>query len=252
MSPNPIINRRIVLAGGVSVFNQYSVLYPGNDEYSNIDAVRTAIAATTVGTISFWIKMADATPASTEYVMSFGDANADETLHMRVLTNGTIDMLLRVAGTDQWRFDTNAAPFTDNTWHKCALVQDGSVPVFLVDGNVEATTFTNTTSQPAWFSVLTGVDQGRLGCNNVNGSGNSSFINANFDHILFINRAVTLVQDQDIYNGGTPKDESAIANGVSYFRIDGDTVPTMTDSIGSNDGTYVNTVQSEIELDVAG
>ena len=224
--------------------NDFSFLFDGVDEFFNIDSVQTALSTTTTGAMGMWIKPVDSTPLATEYLFSFGDTNADEILHVRILANGTVDVLLRVAGVDQWRFNTNSAPFTSNTWHNIFLVQNG-IPVFYVDAIVEPITFTDVTAQAAWFSVLIAVDNGRIGCNNVDNGGNTNFFSGNIDEVLFLKADLLASQITSIHNLGVPKDESDIFNGVSYFRM-GDKALwdglnwTMIDQIGSNDSLSTN------------
>jgi len=234
--------------GAVSFSNNYSVLLDGVDEYINIDSVQTALASTTVGTWSCWIKPVDATPTALEVPLSFGDINAATFLALRIETDGKLGAQVFESAATKWLLRTDAQAMSDNTWHHVSLVQDGASPVLYVDGVAVAQTFATTIDKTKWHNT-TGLDSGRIGSLDYNSLGNAFFFNGNVDEVLFINRALNATQVADIYNSGIPKDESAIANGVSYFRIDGDTVSTATDSIGSNNGTYVNVEQADIELD---
>ena len=232
--------------------NAYSLLLDGVDEYVNIDAVQTALASTTVGTWSARVKMVDATPTGTQMIMSLGDTNASEWLSLHIAGGGTSGLLTaqcRVAGVNKWILQTDAVALSDATWAHVALVQNGTSSILYVEDVAVAQTFTIITDKTVWVNGMAGIDNGRIGAFSQNSS-TSGYFSGNVDEVLFINRALTAPQISDIYNGGIPKDESGLANLISYFRIDGDTVPTMTDTTGSNNGTYVNVEQADIELDV--
>lgn len=229
-------------------FNLESILLDGVDEYINIDAVQTTLASTTVGTWSCWVKPVDGTPLSAQEFIAFGDADANRLL-IFLNENGILRGQCNSGGA-QWQLDTDSVVFSDNTWTHIAIVQDGISPVLYVDGVAVAQTFITSIDKTVWFNDMIGLDNGNIGRLLFNNGSGIQFLNANIDEILFINRALTSAQIGDIYNLGCPKDESEIANGVSYFRIDGDIVNTATDSIGSNDGTYVNVEQADIEEDV--
>ena len=46
----------------------------------DITAVLTALAATTVGTLSMWVRMPDATPLADNIAMAFGDTDINESI----------------------------------------------------------------------------------------------------------------------------------------------------------------------------
>ena len=232
-----------------TINNKHSILLDGISKYINIDSVRTALASTTVGTISLWVKPIDATPVGNTTILAFGDTDADEVIFLVLRTDGTVRFELRKAGVVQFRVTTNAAAFTDNTWSHVAVTA-GTTPKIYIGSTLVAQTASISVSLTEWFNNLTGLDNGRIGCANTASAGNYNFLNANYDEILFINRELTQPQISDIYNSGVPKDERAITNGVSMFEIDGDVMSVCTDAIGSNNGTYVNCVQGDIKLDV--
>lgn len=233
---------------GTPFADLYSVLLDGVDEYINIDGVQTALASTTQGTISLWVKPVDATPLALGSIFSFGSSISSSFLLARSNTDGKFSCDIINAGSFEWNLTTDLAVFSDNTWTHIALVQDGVSPVLYVNGVAVAQTFTVTTNKTIWFNGLT-LNNGRIGSLNRNSIPESFHYNGNVDDIVFTSDAKSGVEVLAIYNGGSPKDESAISNGVSYFKIDGDIVNTCNDSIGSNNGTYVNVEQLKIELD---
>jgi hypothetical protein len=244
---NSVVNPNLAAP---SFSNLYSVLLDGISKHSSLSAVSTALASNSIGTYDLWIKPIDATPTTTETIWSFGDTDANEYLFCNLLSTGSVRVELRQAGTRKFRVSTDAAAFSDGVWAHIAVTADGvNMPKIYINGVEVAHTDNITNDVTVWLSGLSGMDNLKLGASNFNSNGNTSFLNANMDEIKFTNRTLTQPQIADIYNGGTPKDESGLANLVSYFRIDGDTVPTMTDSLGSNSGTYVNCIQGDIKTD---
>jgi len=242
--------------------NNYSYLFDGVNERININSVRTALAATTVGTWSCWVKLVDATPADFSVFISF--ANGDTTDMIQILINITTG-LLRVMGVNNgiilWDLNTDVAPFSDNVWAHVAIVQNGVSPVLYVNGVAPAQTFSVTTDKTIWFNNLV-LNNGRIGARfwaAAAGDGQYPF-NGNIDEVGFWNTNLTSTQISEIYNNGKPKNllkHSANQNLVSYFGMgDKDTFDgtnwTLIDKKGTNNGTSVNMEESDRKQDVPG
>lgn len=252
-----VFTERIAGIGGYT--NSKSILLDGVDECINIDSLQSSIASNTTGTISIWVKPVDATPSSNERPLSFGDANAATVILCSLRTNGQLDFLAQDGGAVQWRLDTDNAELSDNTRHHVALVQDGTSPVLYVDGVAVDQTFSTSTDKTVWFNDLAGIDNGRIGCFNFNNTGNVGFFNGNIDEFLYTSDAKSAAEISNIYNSGTPKDESAISNGVSYYRFgdaSGDNYNSgvanewqFIDQIGSNNIFTVNVEEADVEED---
>ncbi len=228
-------------------FSFESLLIDGVDEYINANALETALQATTTGTISYWVKPVSGTPAGFETHVMFNQNASNVALAIDVDTSGILRAYVIFVGSFKWLLVTDAAPFSDNTWYHVAVVQDGTSPVIYVNGVAVAQTFANETDKTAWHNGLSN-NEGNIGRANNNGA-DFRYFNGNLDDILFTSDAKSAADILDIYNNGKPKDESGISNGVSYYKFDGDIVNTCTDSIGSNNLTYVNIEQSDIEED---
>jgi hypothetical protein len=234
----------------IKIINKYSLQLNGISKAINIDNVLTALSSTTVGTISFWIKPVNSTPTGYENAIFFGDTNADTDLLLNIYaTTGVLQIRCRETGTNYWSLRTDSAPFSSGVWAHVALVQDGVTPIVYINGVAVAQTFHHTADKTKWFNDISGLDNGRIGCANVNNLGDIAFLDGNIDEVLFVNRALTALEVSDIYNSGAPKNEVAILNGVSMFRFDGDTVPTCSDAIGSNNGTYISGVSGDLVVD---
>jgi len=75
-----------------------------------------------------------------------------------------------------------------------------------------------------------------------------NYLGGQIDDVAVFDAALDITAIQDIYNAGVPKDESARANLTNYWRMgDGDTYPTLTDSIGGLNATMTNQAASDIE-----
>jgi len=191
-----------------------------------------------------WAKPVDATPASLEIFISFGDADAGQNVQFYIGTAGKLLAQVASGGAAQWRVSTDVAAFSDNVFTHIALVQDGVSPVLYVDGVAVAQTFSISTDKTQWFSVLGGLDNGRIGDVNFNNNGESEHFNGNTDEVLFINTNLSASQITTLRNSGKPKNESGISGGITYLRM-GENASfsanwTFVDQISSNNGTSVN------------
>jgi len=146
------------------------------DDYVNIDVVLPELANTKKGTWMTWVKLDDATPATSANIITFGDTSASEYILMQITTTGLLYCALNIAGVGQWRLDTDASVISDYTWVHLALIQDGVAPVLLVNGEAVAQAFLLATNTTAWFADCAGIDNGRIGCFNYNAGGNIAFI----------------------------------------------------------------------------
>ena len=81
--------------------------------------------------------------------------------------------------------------------------------------------------------------------------GFSHVFNGEIDEVSIYSRGLTQSEVTSIYNGGVPNDVSSISNIEAWWRMgDGDTFPTLTDNIGSNNGTMTNMTSGNIVTDV--
>ncbi len=247
---NPTLRRHLLL-GQKKFKNQYSYLLDGGNKRININAVGTALATTTKGTWSLWVKPVDATPIADQSFINFGNGDGTDSIPLYITSAGLLASLL-TDGPNKWAVDTDNAVFSDNTWSYIALVQDGVSPVLYVNGVAPAQAFSVTTDKTFWFNNLV-MNNGRIGCYSL--GADELFFNGNIDEVGFFNTNLSSSQILEIYNNGKPKDlkkHSANANLVSYFRVDKDiwdgTNWTVVDSKGTNNGSSVNLEESDREL----
>lgn len=179
-----------------------SLLLNGTDDFINIDTVVGDVASDTAGTWAVWVKLVDAT-VDRKRIIAFGDTNANEFISLDTgLSAGKLRAAATKAGTVQWLLVTDNAVFSDNTWTHIMLVHDGVEAVIYIDNVKVAQTFSITTSKIDWFSSLTGLDNGRIGCLNQNSAGDTFFFNSQFDDVRYINRALTELERTAIFNNG--------------------------------------------------
>lgn len=184
--------------------------FDGVNDYVNIDSVLTPLATTTQGTWAFWVKPIDATPATNQFIIAFGDTNEDTHLSSLITTSGILSVASRILGATQWQLSTNSSVFSDNTWAHIVIVQNGISPVLYINGTEYSpgqsnATFTTSTDQTIWFSDITGLDNGRFACWNYSSLGNIRFLNGTIDEVGLWNRALTPDEVTELYNSETGK-----------------------------------------------
>uniref|UniRef100_A0A6M3L3F8 Putative lectin/glucanase superfamily protein n=1 Tax=viral metagenome TaxID=1070528 RepID=A0A6M3L3F8_9ZZZZ len=189
-------NGTIVNATWVQLPSGLPVLNFDGDDYVNIDVALNNLAATTKGTWMAWINLVDATPIATGTPITFGDTNATEYIFFGLLgTTGLLRGELAVAGTQKWQVTTDAVALSDGVYAHIALIQDGTSPILLVNGVQVAQTLGVQVDKTLWFSGCAGLDNGRIGCININSGGNTAFIvNGRKGLITLINTNLTVAQ----------------------------------------------------------
>lgn len=160
----------------------------GSTQYVNLDGVDTISQGYSAFTVAGWVSPTDATPASTEYIFSISDTNANEYFGIYMATDGKIGATLVDAGTTQWTFESDSAVFADATWANFYFEHDGVAPVMFIDGASEAITFSVSTDKTKSTTDLAGTDNTRWGCLNVNSGGNTNFFTGDIGS-LFIYQA---------------------------------------------------------------
>lgn len=175
------------------------------DDYVNIDSALTSLAATTKGYWGIWVKLDDAIPAALSFVIAFGDTNANENLMLVIDTAGRVYAQARAAAVDKWFIRTDAAALANGIYCHLALVQDGISPILLINGVQVAQTFFASPDKTVWFSALTGLDNGRIGCGNYINLGNTYFLtNGNTALVKLINTNLTVAQIKAIVDMQRP------------------------------------------------
>jgi len=169
--------------------------FDGTADYINIDGIISEIASDTEGTWSAWVKPDEGFAVdSSEMFISVGDTNADEFMDFYYRTDGKLEAFSRDGGVNQWDLKTDNPIFTNESQSKythVALVQNGTAPVFYVNGELAASTLTITTDTTDWMATLTGLDNVRIGTLNKNSAGETNHFDGSMLDARIYNRALT-------------------------------------------------------------
>ena len=210
-----------------------STSFDGDNDYIDIDTVVGDISSDTAGTISAWVKTVDVSETNERFI-AFGDTTGTNTYMQIYNIAGVFRCDYTISGDAKWDTDTDSTVFTNNTWHHIAVVQNGTEAVLYVDGVAPAQTFIDTTDKTLWFAGLTNFDNGRLGCRNYGGGGNTLFMTGSLKNVAIWSRALTATEVQNVMYKTYDEVGGRLANGlVSWWALDVD----YTDSTGTNDGT---------------
>lgn len=173
------------------------------DDYVDIDSALASLAATTTGTIIVWVKIPDATPAAAMTLVAFGDTNANERVLFDITSQGLLRAVVNDAGENTWLLDTDAAVFSDDTWACVAVVHNGTQATLFANGAQPDQAFSAIWlgSKTKWFSQLTGLDNGRIGCENYNNGDNTGFLTGTIGEVWMSTKAITLAEYQRFRQG---------------------------------------------------
>jgi len=221
--------------------NTYSVDFDGIDDYGAADGFVSSTSSETSGSFVWYMNPDDATPGGSESPWSYADDNGNEALFPYMTTASKFACTLRVAGTNQWIFESDSAIFSDGNWKHCALVHNGTEPVLYINGSAVAITFTTSTDKTAWLSDLTSADVFRIGLLRFFDSTDRNQFSGKIDELGYTSTALSSGQVSDIYaSGGDLSNYSPIG----YWRMgdnDGGTGTTITDQgSGGNNATLTN------------
>ena len=242
-----------------------SSLYITGSNYVDINSSLNVLSSTTMGTISCWVKFNQYIPNTNNHLIAFGDTNGVEYLRLfQRNTFGTIRVDLYQGGSTKWGSETNLA-ISSSQWYHIAITQDGAGGTnntLYINGTEPSMTYSGT-NKGNWFSVLTNVDNGRVGCININNLGNVANLDGNVTDVSFFNRDLSSSEIIDMYNNGVPKDESGREGLIAYYRpgqgqgdnwnIDNTNEWTFIDqSINNNSGFTSGAAFLDIQNDAPG
>jgi hypothetical protein len=224
-----------VYSGGVPFVNTKSLLFDGVDEYVSLGS-DSSLGITGAFTFSCWIKT---TSTATDTILHKGTTIANSDYYLRkTATSGILYFLMNRSGSFAV---SSTGRVDDGLWHHIAVVFIPSTSIKIYIDGVEDGS--NTANVPA--SMDNTYTNGYIGTV----AGASHYFNGNIDEPALFNSDKT-AQISSFYNSGTPTDLSAESGLVSYWRNgDGDTYPTITDTIGVNNGTMTNMESGDIVTD---
>ena len=207
----------------VSVAGKINTAFEFATQYIINDAVVADIASDTTGSISFWVYMNsyDGT------VFTFGDL--DGAMVLRCYTSATVFVFDLYNTGQQWRTQTSGK--NTGEWYHFVLVHNGTRPYIYCNG-VEAHSDIVTTDLTQYLGDLSGLDTGRVACDNWNSSGNTNFLDGKIDDFRYFRCALTQAEVDKLYNSGSGTENSMI-----------------TDASGNNTGVIThNTAQLDTAI----
>ncbi len=130
----------------------------------DITSMLSTVASDTTGTLMGWFNGSDMTPAGSQGLIIFGDADATELVGLLIqVTTGKLRGWCYDAGVQQWDLTTDVAPAGNNICFHAALTHNGTAPILYVNGVAVAQTFDDLTDKTTWLNDLTGVDVVKIG-----------------------------------------------------------------------------------------
>jgi len=217
--------------------------FNGVSEYIEVNDLHTDIASDTIGSISLWFY--SAVPSGSEYLISFGDTSGTfDQLQISLFQSGAdIDVYAqfdRQAGSPNagWSVNSSASSSTASAWHHVVLVQDGVLIKLYVD-TVLATTYPASSRGGEWFSASANLDNGRIGCLNTNGGGNTGLYAGIVDDVRYYKCVLPTAEIATLYNSTAGTEKSIIldasAGGHTEVQTYGDA--QLDSSVSSDLGT---------------
>src|SRR3990167_8157929 len=189
----------------------------------------------TKGTITAWVNMPDI--VGTYTILGLGDANVVEYIHFSV-ENGKMFAACNDATTMQWDVNSTNVVIKPHQWHHVALVQDGTMPQFYVDGVKVARTDTVTTDLAEWIVNLDGLDGAHIGA--ADSIGGAAALTQEFkgaiSDVKYWKVALTDAQILDDFAGKAP---ASITGTVADLTNWWDLQNNLVDSVAAEDGTAV-------------
>jgi len=223
-------------SGGVTPFvNEYSISLDGIVDEVSMDFTNTS----STGSISVWIKPTDYTTGS-QIIWLYVSGGYRDLIALSQRADGTLSFSAADGGSTRWRVVTDNAVVSNGTWTHVVFSFDGSNGTIYINGSTVSQTYEVTTNTSWWWDDLTPTKQ-RLGIFRVNGYSAQQRYYGNIEEQSVFTSALSSTEVTAIYSNGLPTDLSSESNILAWYRMgDNDTAPTLTDNIGSNDGTMTN------------
>lgn len=247
LTNGPTFSTDVIGAAVPELTNTYSVDFDGTNDFMAADGAASAASSFNGGTWQAWIAPDDATPNTTNTIMSFGDDNADSfiTFNISGISQTDIAASCTSGGTQQWTLKKTNIGWSDTDWHHVAIVHNGTNAIIYVDGVNIGATYTVTTDKTVWHNDIAGLDKFAVGALNKNGS-DSLWFNGKIDEVAVCETQLTAANLLEIASATTAKATDLSSYSPSgWWRMgdnDGGTGTTVTNqgSGSSSDGTLTN------------
>lgn len=225
--------------------NEKSVLFDGVNEYVTMGDVHNFDIATAFS-ISLWVKPNNIASNRILFSKAGPSPNVIGYMLRQNEITGKLFMQLRPSGTK--RSHTYDKSLTAGIWQHVVFTYAGGSNRSGAEVYLNASKATTPPAGTLSGSMVASQDF-------LLGQRTSNFYySGNMDEVSIWDKELTQAEVTEIYNSGAPADlsqHSASANLTSWYRMgDDDTFPTLTDNVGSDDGTMTNMEAGDIEEDV--
>jgi len=194
--------------------------FNGSTEYVNIDSMLAGVSSDTKGSFSFHIRKLEAS-GSGGGVFCLGDTDALENLLIQTVsvTSSTYRLGLSIYDAGTLKFYLMTSLLTEAIDYHIVFTQDGITPKVYIDSVLDSGSyFYDDTDKTVWINDLTGLDNGRLGCQNLNSLGNYNFTDVVIDDFRYYSDTVLSTDEIDfIYNSGNGID-GEVARNTTVFK----------------------------------
>ena len=226
--------------------NTYSVDFDGTNDFMAADGAASAASSFNGGTWMMWVAPDDASPNTSQTIISFGDDNADSFIQISIggITQTIITASCTSGGTQQWVINTSDLAWSATNWHHVAIVHNGTEATLYIDG-VASGSFTVTTDKTTWHNDIAGLDKCTVGAK-ISNSLTGQYFDGKIDEVAVCETQLTAANLLEIASATTGKATDLDSySPVGWWRMgddDGGTGTTVTNqgSGGSSDGTLTN------------
>lgn len=211
-----------------------STLFDGVDQYVDFGDVHKYDISQAFS-ISMWVKPQNISAARILFSKAGPGPAVDGYMLRHDATTGALFLQMR-SGTD--RSHTFDKSLTASVWQHVVFTYAGGSNINGAHVYLDASKSSTPSSGSLSGTMLVGADF-FLGQRN-----GSFYFSGNMDEVTVWDKELTQSEVTELYNSGSPEDptgHSAAANLQSWYKMgDGDTAPTISDNVGSDDGTMIN------------
>jgi len=232
--------------------NEFSVFFDGVNDFANVSPDASLGSGITKKlTVSCWIKGLPHPSATAQIIGQFDSVPDPKWLMASGVLSDKLTVSLSNLGTINTKTYISSSVILDDIWHHIAFVYDGDLAntnqlELYIDGVKDTGVVKSIDNDtPILFNSPTVVQLAKL--TPIGPTFHSFFM----DNPSVWNVAFTSIEITEIYNGGVPFDlnlHSKSANGVSWWKMDGDTHPIILDQFGSNNLTMFNMSQANFSV----
>ena len=213
-----------------SFSNAKSILFDGvNERLTSNSTTPFNFERTDTFSFSFWVKLG-ATSGADQFLMARNGSNKG---WRAAITSAKKINFLLLGGSGNTLYRVSTSTVSVGVWANVIITYNGSSDVTgakMYFNGVESG-YTDLSNTLAASSVIAGINT-RIGVN----SDLANYLNGTLDEISVWNKTLDSTDISAIYNSGDPSDLSShpsSANLIGWWKIDGDSIPNITDSSGN-------------------